>query len=481
MWLLLRAVDSERPGSSFAAGAALGVTAVFGPTVLPFAAFAAWRLRRPVLVVAFLAGVLLPILPVTWGNWQRGHEAVLVSTNGGINFYLGNNERYDETLAVRPGPHWDELKDRPHYAGVTTESGASSYYYAQGLSFWRDHPVRALGLYLRKLYLYFDGPEIPRDTDIMALRGGSGVLRALVTRGPPSLPDGVLIPLALVGAAMSWRERRRLALLYGFVAVQAIVTAAFFVTSRYRVPAVPVFAMFACDGIRRVAATWRATAGVARALPAAACLALAIPLNVAVRESAGHYDAELDFYRGMASRNYLHAPEQAVQYLRRASEEDPADARYWLELGNTLEGLRRRREAVAAWLRAADADPWEAHARRKAAKAMTSEGDLDGAIAALRANIGSRTHDDAFYAPDHLNLVMLYARREQFAQAVDELHAAQQLDPPWFRANVAGFTSSLLSSGVPASADFWSAVADAARGAGAPDLALQARARADGQ
>ena len=479
LWLLLRAAESKRPSASFAAGAALGIAAVFGPTILPFAAFAAWWLRRPALVAAFAAGVLLPMAPVTWGNWQRGHEVVLVSTNGGINFYLGNNEHYDETLAVRPGPHWDELKDRPHRAGVTTESGASAYYYGEGLAFWRDHPAGAAALYLRKIYLFLDGPEIPRDTDIVTMRDASGLLRALVTRGPPWLPDGVLIPLALVGAVMSWRERGRLALLYGFVAVQALVIAVFFVTSRYRVPVLPVLAMFACEGIRRMAVAWRASTGARRAIPVAACLALAVPLNVQVRESSGHYDAELDFYRGLAFRRYLHDPERALTFFQRATTEDPADGRSWMELGDTLEGLGRTRQAVAAWLAAGEADPWEAHARRKAGKALTSAGDLDGAIAAFQANIDSHAHDDAFYAPDHLNLVLLCARQGLFVRAVDQLHAAQQADPRWFRANAAGFTMAALSAQDIESPELWAALADAAAGAGAMDAAARARARAE--
>jgi len=478
LWLLLRAGESKRSGASLAAGAALGVAAVFGPTVLPFAAFAAWWLRRPALVAAFLVGVMLPILPVTWGNWQRGHELVLVSTNGGINFFIGNGEHYDETLAIRPGPHWTELEARPRTAGVTTEGGASAYFYGQGLDFWRDHPARAAGRYLRKLYLYFDGPEIPRDTDIVTMRSASGELRALVTQGPPWLPDGILIPLALVGAAMSWEDRRRLAPLLGFVAVQALVVAAFIVTSRYRVPALPVFAMFACEGIRRLAVAWRASTGVRRALPMAGCVALAVALNVPARESSGHYDAELDFSRALALRRSLHDPQRALSFFQRATEEDPADGRYWIELGDTLDGLRRTREAVAAWLRAGEVDPWEAHGRRKAARALASAGDLDGAIAAVQANIDSRTHEDAFYAPDHLNLVLLCARRGLYERAVDELHAVQRADPGWFRANVVGFTASALSVGDIDSPSLWDALADGAASAGAMEVAGRARARA---
>ena len=115
-----------------------------------------------------------PSRPVTLGNWQRGHEIVLVSTNGGINFFIGNDERYDATLAIRPGEHWKALEDEPDRAGVTEPGARSAWFYQQGRSFWREHPARAASLYLRKLYLFFDGPEIPRDTDLYADAPGLG-------------------------------------------------------------------------------------------------------------------------------------------------------------------------------------------------------------------------------------------------------------------------------------------------------------------
>src|SRR5580704_9367926 len=155
LWALLLAADRRTPAWSLGAGAALGVSAVFGPTVLPFALVAALVLRKPVLVGAFALGLALPIAPVTAGNWNRGHALVLVSTTGPINLYLGNNERYEEALAIRPGPHWDALEKHPR-----------SWFVGQAGAFWRDHPGQALELYARKVYLDFDGPEMPRDSDV---------------------------------------------------------------------------------------------------------------------------------------------------------------------------------------------------------------------------------------------------------------------------------------------------------------------------
>lgn len=486
LWLLVRAGEKRTPGRATAAGVALGVAALFGPTVLPFAAVAAPWLRRPATVAAFVAGVALPIAPVTARNWERGHELVLVSTNGGINFYIGNNERYDETLAIRPGEHWDELMSEPARAGVRGWGAASQYFTRKGLAFWGAHPLGAAALYARKLYLYFDGPEIPRDTDLMAARQGSVLLRALVWRGPPWVPNGALVPLAIVGAVVCWRERKRLVLAYAFVAEQALVTAAFFVTSRYRVPAIPLMAMFAGVGVEGIVRAWRAGAGadagawLRRVLPAAGALLIALPLNVATRESSVSYAAEADFYRGLERRNYRHDPAAAVDDFRRATQEDPRDARFWFELGNTLESLRRSDEAVDAWRHAAELDRTDSRPSHRIAFVLAQHGDLDGAIGALQADLAAHARaDERSYAPDHLDLFLLLARARRFDAALGELHAAERADHGYTSAKIAGDVRAALDDDPRIDdADFWHAVAATCRELGARDAADRADRRA---
>ncbi|HSQ65203.1 MAG TPA: glycosyltransferase family 39 protein [Polyangiaceae bacterium] len=478
--LLVRAGELRTPKAAGAAGLAFGVSALFGPTVLPFAAVAALWLRRPALVFAFVGGLVLPIAPVTYGNWQRGHELVLVSTNGGINFYIGNNERYEQTLAIRPGAHWDELMSEPSRAGVSGWGAASSYFTSKGLAFWRAHPLEASALYARKLYLYFDGPEIPRDTDLQAMRHDSAILRALVWRGPPWVPDGVLVPLALLGAVACWRDRRKLLVPYAFVAEQALVTAAFFVTSRYRVPALPVLAMFACAGAARIVDAWRGAEGVRRVIPAAAAVAMAVPLNVSTRESSVTYAAEADFYRGLARRTYLHDPAGAVDDFRRATREDGGDARFWFELGNTLDTLRQQDEAVEAWRKAAELDPSDRRPRHRVAFVLAQRGDLDGAIGALQAGLLARGgSDDSSSAADHLDLFVLLARAHRYDTAVDELGAAKRADRGYVDGQIAGIVRAMLADASIEDPVFWRAVADACRELRSRDAAERAARRAE--
>jgi tetratricopeptide (TPR) repeat protein len=387
---------------AFWAGLALGISALFSPVVLPFAAVAAAWLRRPRAVALLLLGVMLPIVPVTLRNQAHGGEWVPISTNGGLNLYIGNNENYRDTFALRPGRHWEELTTRPERLGLTQPGAQSSWFARRALAFMGAHPGRAAGLYLRKIYLYFNGAEIPRDTEVRIF----GVW--------PPFPDGLVIPLALAGMFVCWRERRRLALLYGFVAAQALVTALFFVSARHRVPALPIFTLLAVVGAARLRRGWPI---------AAAGLVL---LNLPVWEGAISLAGERDFYRGMAHARELHDPATAVEYLRRSD-----DARARFELGNALHELGRDDEAAQAWRAAAAADPWDSRARRRLATALMQRGDLEGAIEVVKAQVETRLREPAHYAPDWMNLAFLYVQKGRIEEARAAFRAAQAADPVW--------------------------------------------------
>jgi len=416
LWLVLRAAERKRPLDALLAGLAIGVSAVFAPTILPFAAVAAVLVRRPIAIAALVAGVLLPIAPVTIRNYQHGGELVAISANGGLNLFLGNNEAYRATFSLRPGREWEELTTEPQRHGATRPGEASSYFTHRALAFAAAHPLDEAALVARKAFLFVHGAELPRDTDLYEARHTSWVLAALVW---PRFPDGLLIPLALVGVAALWRERRRLAAPLGLLATIAITAVIFFVTARHRAPALPLFALFAAAGFARWARSprWIAVAAV-----------LVVVCNLPTWETRLSYAGEADFYRGLAALQQ-HDPREAREAFTRAVAQNPHDARAWFELGNVLAG----REAVTAWQQAAISDPWDSRARRRIAQALVQLGDLDGAIATLQASIAAHVRDDTHYAPDHLNLAFMLAQRHRTPEALAELAAATRADPSYVR------------------------------------------------
>ncbi|MEJ2721717.1 MAG: glycosyltransferase family 39 protein, partial [bacterium] len=112
------------PGPLFAAaGLALGISAVARPSVLIYLPalpvvlyFAvpstgagsrrnhrAW-IRQTALVYAAAAVVILPVIV---RNYVVGRDIVPIASQGGVNFYIGNNPESDGRTAIVPGTRWD--------------------------------------------------------------------------------------------------------------------------------------------------------------------------------------------------------------------------------------------------------------------------------------------------------------------------------------------------------------------------------------
>ena len=99
----------------------------------------------------FLIGFLVAIAPVTLYNAGKG-DAVLISTNGGINFFFGNNPASDGIAAYHPayGVFWTPQKAHTWAEQVTgtrmRPSEVSRFYYREGIRFLLFHPEESLSL-----------------------------------------------------------------------------------------------------------------------------------------------------------------------------------------------------------------------------------------------------------------------------------------------------------------------------------------------
>ncbi len=420
LWLVLRAAETRRIGDALAAGLALGVAILFAPTVAPFVVVAAILVRAPRPAAVLVVAALVPVVPVAVRNYQHGHEVVMVSTNGGLNLFIGNNAHYDDTFAMRPGRHWEDLTTEPDRHGIHAPGAASTYFTRQAASFALHHPLGELALLARKAYLFVHGAEIPRDTSVYDTRTPF----VLVSPRPLDLPDGLLIPAALLGIAALWSERRRLAGPLALLATIAASGIAFFVAARHRAPALPLFALFAAGGAAPLYAWMRRTPAMI-----GVAAALVIALNIPTWETSVSYAGEADFYRGLAA---LHDRDAAAarRWFTAATAANPHDARAWFELANISGGD----DAIAALRHAAADDPWDTRASRRLAQLLVQRGDLTGAIAVLEASIAAHARDDAHYAPDHLNLAFMLAQQHDLPRALAHVDAARRADKGYVEA-----------------------------------------------
>ena len=204
-----------------------------------------------------LVGCGLTIAPVSARNFTVGQDHVLLSSNAGINFYIGNNPEYERTVGIRPGYEWAKLVEIPETeAGIERPSARSRHFFAKSLKFMAQQPMQYLALSMRKLYLFWHGDEIRRNLDPYFARNDSVVLRTLMWKGGLAFPFGIVAPLALIGAFCFWRSSAASTpeggLLLLFLLAYTLSVTAFFVTSRYRLPALPVMLLFAGSGVRQI-------------------------------------------------------------------------------------------------------------------------------------------------------------------------------------------------------------------------------------
>ncbi len=213
-------------------------------------------------VIPFLLGVLLVIAPVTLRNYLIGNDLVLISTNAGLNFYIGNNAQYDATVQIQPGPAWLELVSQPRSkAGITQPSAQSQYFFTQAWHFMRAHPLAYLKLQCYKLYLFWNGNEIGRNQDLYFARQYSSVLHVLLWKYGIAFPFGLLAPLALLGFGLSWRHgllRQPFPLLLsGFTVIYLVSVVMFFISARYRLPIIPILLLFAAYACQTLYRNWQ--------------------------------------------------------------------------------------------------------------------------------------------------------------------------------------------------------------------------------
>ena len=242
---------SARPSSRWAyagAGAALGLSALARASILVFAAaVVVWilysvrdraRIRD---ALAFVAALVLAVLPAVIHNFATSRDFVLVTSNAGINFYIGNNRDANGTFVPIPGVDViDDVTTSQFVERATgktpTPSEVSHYWFERAMGDVRHDPRRALVLLGRKVALFFNGYEVPQIESFDVHARETPWLRVLLVR------SWFLIPFAVIGMMIGGKRGR---LLLAYVLTYAASIAIFFVTGRYRSQVIPILSLFA--------------------------------------------------------------------------------------------------------------------------------------------------------------------------------------------------------------------------------------------
>ena len=211
---------------------------------LPIVFFHAWRIERREALVATTAAPAIGLLVITLAiNAASSGHAVLLTTGGGVNFWIGNNAHAD---GVNPFLEGGPMRQVAHEIERQTSDAvvADGLFRDRGLSFIAHEPARAFALFAKKALWLFSDRELPNAMDIERQERASFLFALPIF----PLRFGMVFPLALAGIVT--RGKKIPAHLFAPIAIAFVVAVVFFTCARFRMvmsPALFVFAAFAFD------------------------------------------------------------------------------------------------------------------------------------------------------------------------------------------------------------------------------------------
>jgi 4-amino-4-deoxy-L-arabinose transferase-like glycosyltransferase len=371
-WVMAREKLSD-PGL-IGVGALLGAAALGKPNLLllapllllhlgflrPLRKPLAWPWRRGLLLTL---GVLLLVMPFTLRNRLVGDDWVLISSNGGINLFIGNNPQASGGFQVPTAMQADLENSSRSVASRAlgkelSPSETSRFWGGRAWHFMKSRPADAAALLWRKTGLLIGAYEIPNHFNFYFFRE----YLAPVLRWPLA-GYTLVLPLGVLGLIFGLRRNRAARLAAASLLLIAASVVLFFVTSRYRLPVLIWLLPFAGHGLVMLLRMlrerrWRLLP-LALALLVGVGLLMQLPL-VGVKDFHDDFVVLAHYWSGKGGW------EKAAHYNREALRQNDRSAMAWQNLGYALTQLGVEEEdtdrAEECYYKALELDPTNAYA-----------------------------------------------------------------------------------------------------------------------
>ena len=430
----------------FLAGIVLGLSAIARPNILIFVPFVLlwiclkfWRENKNRIVSSglfFLLGMILVTSPVTFRNWMVGKDFVLISSQGGINFFIGNNPISDGKTATAAyvSLTLEDYKDNVWISSIRLAeesvgkklkpSEISNFWFRQGLNFIQTHPLKYVQLLGKKLYYFWNSYEIESNKNLYFFSQWSSLLRLFLWDHLLCFPFGIICPLAILGIILNAKSWRKYFLLYAFVFSYMLSVILFFVTSRFRLPVVPFLIILASYSVYWLVDKIRN--GQTR--PFLISLSILIPLFL-ITNSNLFGVKETDLSRTYNSLGMVYSKkgqhDAAIAAYQKGLEANPNFAELHRNLGRAYWDTGRRNKAVKEYELAISLNPGMAGTY---AELGYIYGRMNRDEEAFQAN-RKALEIDSTQVRAHISLAFLYEKKGLYERAAKEYQEALRFEP----------------------------------------------------
>jgi tetratricopeptide (TPR) repeat protein len=385
------------------------------------------RFKRLALPGIFLLAMMIPILGVTLRNYLVTGEAILISSQGGVNLYIGNNPDAEGLTMLMPELELDESLPWTEFTAATraaaekeagrtlTAGEESSFWSRKAWRFIAENPGKFLGLTFKKLVYLCVGFENSDNQDIYFSRQYSSLYAALLWKKIIYFPYGLLFPLALAGIFAGWRLRKELSLLYLFTVGYIPTIILFLVTARHRLPLVPFLLIFAAFAITESISLLKSGQVRKFAIISGIFLAAVVLSNRTYFDIGFSNISQMHFNLGLAYEKQGNLAMAEREY-KKALEDNPQSATTLNNLGFVQFRLGKLDDAQAQFERAIRSEPQFAEAYNNLGLIMEARQELSSAELYYKKAIniepelyqGYLNLGDLYLAQDNLVMAELY-------------------------------------------------------------------------
>jgi 4-amino-4-deoxy-L-arabinose transferase-like glycosyltransferase len=430
-YLAQRAFASLKQTDFAYCGLALGAAILCRPTdglmLIPLFAALFWftaqtkpQALRNFAVVLF--GIAIFVAPVTIRNYVLSGELIPVTSNGGLNFYLGNNA---QAVGVFYNPEQFNMVYDPNGSGYLehlygkkfSHNETSSYWMEKAVSYITEQPGSFAALMARKFILFFHYKEIGQ------LGYGYDFMAQYISRLLLYLPVFIVVmPLAMLGMVIARRRWKDLFLLHGFLWMQAAGVILFFITDRYRLSAMPFFIVFAgagADWLWNAVQERKRSALVKGGAVITAAVLGATVLNFPIGEnySTEYYNIGLTYFEAKRYQDAVSAYQTSLSI-----KESHA---VYNSLGNVYAAVGNYPLAQREYLRAYTMNPNEAISVFSIGTLFVRQQQWDSALVYYNKAL----YINPRFAPARLNKGLTLFYLQKLTEALPELESYVELEP----------------------------------------------------
>nr|MBN2277202.1 glycosyltransferase family 39 protein [candidate division Zixibacteria bacterium] len=388
------------------------------------------------IAITFLLMIVV-IAPITIRNKIVGNDFVLISSSGGINFYIGNNASSDGLTASLPPPYGNswQISDINYLAEKETgrslkPSGVSAFWTSKAIDWITHNKIDFIKLYAKKLYYCMNDFEVSNNKNISAFFDGFLILRII------PLNYGFILSLAAAGIIFLFALggiMPQIKMVFLLIVGYFLLISLFFINARFRLPVIPLIIIFGGVGLESIFASIKHRSNLK--YPAIAVTAAIIAFTLS---QTNFYRMRHDSRAGGAfsKGNYYLAlgdMERAVDYYRMTLSDDPRYPDANLNLGAAFLKTGRGDSAEFYLRRELELEPGNARAFADLASLYFTRHDYDNAGRMAERAISLKPYfDDPYLILLRLSAVvndtLLFNRTLERINRIPESHTEVDLE-----------------------------------------------------